>query len=74
MPADDSRTSVFDVFHTCATAIIEGLLIKKVSATDKEFHFQNWVQDRLSATRLNFDTPGRNTYLTCSPISGPPGS
>lgn len=62
MTVANSRTSVFEIFHSCAAAITDGRLIKKVSATDKEFHFQNWVQDRLSATCLNFDTPGRNTY------------
>jgi hypothetical protein len=37
-------------------------LVQKVSNTDKEFHFQNWVQSRLDACNLEYDQPGRNVY------------
>lgn len=37
-------------------------LIESVSAKDKEFHFQNWFERRLSSLKLNFEGSGRNTY------------
>jgi len=39
-----TNTKVFDIFKQCAEAIQQGVLIKRVSRTDKEFHFQNWFQ------------------------------
>lgn len=50
------------IFKNCVKAIQEGILITRVSAFDKEFHFQNWFQDRLSETGLNFEIGGRNSY------------
>ena len=35
------------VFKACVEAIRKGALIERVSATDKEFHFQNWFKARL---------------------------
>jgi len=43
-------------------AILEGVLIKRVSQSDKEYHFQNWFEDRLKDTAFNFEIAGRNTY------------
>jgi len=37
-------------------------LIERVSATDKEYHFQNWFKARLAETGLNFESAGRSTY------------
>lgn len=54
--------SVSHIFLTCAKAIVDNKLIKRVGATDKEFHFQNWFQSRLEESKLNFDSPGRNSY------------
>src|SRR5262245_28149076 len=42
--------------------IRDGVLIEREGASDKEFHFQHWFRDRLQSLRLNFDTPGRNSY------------
>lgn len=55
-------TSCYDVFSTCVEAIRNGELIQSVSDRDKEFHFQNWFQNRLISANINFDEPGRNKY------------
>ncbi len=55
-------TKVFEVFLSCVEAIRQGLLISRVSRTDKEFHFQNWFEARLSSTEALFDKGGRNSY------------
>lgn len=54
--------TVFPVFKRCVEAIREGVLIKRVSSTDKEFHFQNWFEDRLKETGFNYEIGGRNSY------------
>jgi len=51
-----------DIYVECVNAINNGELIEAVSSRDKEFHFQNWFQKRLENLRLNYETPGRNTY------------
>lgn len=56
------KTTVFDVFSECVRAVQDGELTKAVSATDKEFHFQNWFQERIQKLSLHFDGEGRNTY------------
>lgn len=40
----------------------EGTLIRRVSSTDKEFHFQNWFESRLKETGFNYEVGGRNIY------------
>lgn len=55
-------TRCFDIFALCAEAIEAGELIKKVSAKDKEYHFQNWFKDRLDAAGIDADDPARNSY------------
>lgn len=55
-------SAVGRVFVECDRARVEGDLVAKVSASDKEYHFQNWVQNRLDACGLDYDEPGRNTY------------
>lgn len=56
------RSTCFDVFEQCALAIKDAELIESVSAKDKEFHFQNWFQKRLTSLGLHFEGSGRNTY------------
>jgi hypothetical protein len=56
------HTAVFDIFTTCTNAIARGILIRQVSRTDKEFHFQNWFEARLYEAGLLFDKHGRNSY------------
>ncbi len=57
-----SVTTVLGVFEVCVRAIQNGQLIQRVSTQDKEFHFQNWLERRLSETDLHFETGGRNSY------------
>ena len=54
--------TVFSLFKKCVEAIREGVLIRQVSSTDKEFHFQNWFEDRLKETGFNYEIAGRNSY------------
>lgn len=51
-----------DFFVACCEARKSDVLIERVSQKDKEFHFQNWVQDRLSDAEIMFDPAGRNSY------------
>ena len=53
---------IIDIFEQCINAIRDGVLIRQMSRSDKEFHFQNWFRDRLNAIAVNFDPPGRNSY------------
>jgi hypothetical protein len=55
-------SAVEQIFLECERARMQGELIHRVSASDKEFHFQNWVGDRIAACHLDTDEPGRNTY------------
>ena len=55
-------THVSDIFLQCVEAIDRGQLIHQVSRRDKEFHFQNWFQARLSEVPLRYDEPSRNSY------------
>jgi hypothetical protein len=50
------------VFARCVEAIRQGVLIERVSSTDKEYHFQNWFKARLEETGLHFEIGGRNSY------------
>ena len=54
--------TVFPLFKRSIEAIREGVFIKRVSATDKEFHFQNWFEDRLKEIGFNYESGGRNSY------------
>jgi hypothetical protein len=58
----DRMTTAFDVFEKCVQAVQGGELIESVSAKDKEFHFQNWFQSRLTTLDMHFEGAGRNTY------------
>ena len=56
------KTRVFELFSSCVHAINQGALISQVSRTDKEFHFQNWFEDRLRDSKILYDKSGRNSY------------
>lgn len=56
------NSSVLPIFKQCVEAINAGILIKRESSKDKEYHFQNWFEARLNEIQLNYDAPGRNTY------------
>jgi hypothetical protein len=47
---------VAEIFRLCTQGIEKGVLIRRESSMDKEFHFQNWFRDRLKETGLNFDS------------------
>lgn len=55
-------TKAFEIFSTCVDAVRQGALIQRVNRTDKEFHFQNWFENRLRGTGVLFDKSGRNSY------------
>ncbi len=55
-------TRVFEIFFKCVEAIGQGVLITRISKSDKEFHFQHWFEARLQATNIHYDKPGRNSY------------
>ncbi|NJL26648.1 MAG: hypothetical protein HC897_01635 [Thermoanaerobaculia bacterium] len=57
-----TMTTCFDAFEQCVLAVQAGELIEPVSAKDKEFHFQNWFQNRLRGISVHFEGSGRNTY------------
>lgn len=52
----------FDIFKACILAMHDGKLITPESSSDKEFHFQNWCQQRIEEAGLQYDIGGRNTY------------
>jgi hypothetical protein len=56
------QSTVFDVFEHCVSSIHRGALIRRISSTDKEYHFQHWFEARLHETRAHFEVGGRNTY------------
>lgn len=56
------ETKAFELFSNCVHAINQGMLIVRVSRSDKEFHFQNWFQDRLRESKILYDKSGRNSY------------
>ena len=59
------------IFKSCVKAIKNDILIEREGINDKEFHFQNWFENRLNSINLAFDSPGRNSYpdfrLVCDP-------
>lgn len=57
-----ATTTCFNVFEQCVLAIQAGALIESVSEKDKEFHFQNWFEQRLQRLGLRHERPGRNQY------------
>lgn len=67
------RTAVEEIFLECERARAEGELIQRVSASDKEYHFQNWVEARIQACVLAYDEPGRNTYPDFRLVNQPEG-
>lgn len=65
--------AVEKMYIECENARQRGDLIHRVSRSDKEFHFQNWVGERLDACGLAYDEPGRNTYPDYRLIHAPIG-
>lgn len=66
-------TTCFDVFAACVRAVRDGELIVAESSRDKEYHFQNWFQQRLGELGLAYDPPARNSYPDFRLVSTPEG-
>lgn len=66
-------STVEQIFLECDRARSQGELIQRVSASDKEFHFQNWVGERIANCQLDSDEPGRNTYPDFRLVNYPEG-
>lgn len=62
-----------DLFASCCEAINNGVLIRRESRQDKEFHFQNWVQDRIGDAQIQYDQAGRNSYPDFTSVNEPEG-
>lgn len=62
MLAGSKNSIPVQVFAECVKSIGDGVLIRRVSSSDKEFHFQNWFRDRLQSVGEHFETGGRNSY------------
>ena len=59
---DTTLSTCARAFIACCQARDQAVLIKRLNRTDKEFHFQNWVDQRLDDAGLVHDSPGRNSY------------
>ncbi len=66
-------TSCYSVFAQCVKAIQTGKFIASASDKDKEFHFQDWVGERLDELQLSYDEPKRNTYPDFRLVHSPEG-
>ncbi|MGG2462920.1 hypothetical protein ACO0M4_24420 [Streptomyces sp. RGM 3693] len=69
----NSSSTCADIFVACCRAMQQAILIKRVSRQDKEFHFQNWVGDRLTDAKLQHDSAGRNSYPDYTLVQSPEG-
>ena len=72
IPMTTSRSQSTAVFLACDRAIQAGVLIRRASRQDKEFHFQNWFSARLDELGLRYDTPARNSYPDFRLVLPPP--
>ena len=57
-----SDSTVLTFYTHCVQGVRDSKLIHRESSGDKEFHFQNWVRDRLTETGFNHEMGGRNAY------------
>ena len=57
----------------CCEALQRATVIQRVSRSDKEFHFQNWVAARLDDAGLQHDSLGRNSYPDFTLVHHPEG-
>ena len=67
------NTMCFCIFRECVDAISKGKLIKRANKKDKEFHFQNWCQNRLKDLNIHFNPPKRNVFPDFCLIEYPEG-
>ena len=57
-----SNSTVAEFFRHVIAARDNNRFIRRVSRQDKEFHFQNWVQQRLDELNVAYEQGGRNSY------------
>jgi hypothetical protein len=73
----DTETTSMDVcveiFLECNQAIAQGSLIRRLTRQDKEFHFQNWFEQRLKEAKVDYEQPGRNSYPDFTLVKSPMG-
>lgn len=53
---------IVDLFVEMDRAVQDDVLIERRGRRDKEFHFQDWVEDRIAALGRAFSPGGRNSY------------
>ena len=68
-----SSSTCADAFVACCKAMQRATVIQRVSRSDKEFHFQNWVAARLDDVGLQHDSLGRNSYPDFTLVHHPEG-
>ena len=68
-----SSGRAIDIFLACDEAIRRGILIHRATRQDKEFHFQDWLAQRLNELSILFDPPARNTYPDVRLVETPEG-
>lgn len=68
-----SPSTCADVFVACCEAMHRATLIQRVSRSDKEFHFKNWVGERLDGAGFQHDSVGRNAYPHFTLVHHPEG-
>jgi hypothetical protein len=68
-----SSSTCADVLLACCTAMQRAVLIQRISQSDKEFHFQNWMSARLDDADLQHDFIGRNSYPDFTLVHHPEG-
>jgi hypothetical protein len=69
----DLPSACVDAFVAFTEARHNAVLIRRVSLSDKEFHFQNWVGARLDDAGLQHDSAGRNSYPDFTLVNYPEG-
>jgi hypothetical protein len=66
-------TAVYELFQLFVAARDANQFIERESVYDKEFHFQNWVRDRLRETGQHIEQAGRNSYPDFRLVNIPEG-
>jgi len=57
-----SQSTVAEFYRRIIAARDSNQFIRRESRQDKEFHFQNWVKQRLVELEVPFEQGGHNSY------------
>ena len=68
-----TSSTIYNIFNQCVLAIKAEKLIRRENTADKEFHFQNWVQKRLSESKFHYEVGGSNSYPDFRLVKYPDG-